>query len=159
MAPSQLTKPLQPAKLTARNQLMPARRRRALKQVMPARPTAAQKAAPSQLTALTQRTAPSQLTAPNQPTLPNQLLPLSQAQALQLPQQRRRRWRQPTKRRRFRRGISACILLSCQAITLVKSGPGSGEVGFKPRPTIGRLGRCASRKTRRRLMATTWMCR
>ena len=138
----------------ARNRLMPAKRRKALKQVM----ALTQRTAPSQLMALTRPTAPSQLTAPPQPTPPNQPPP-SQAPALLLPQQRRRRWRQPTKRRRFRRGISACILLSCQAITLVKSGPGSGEVGFKPRPTIGRLGRCASRKTRRRLMATTWMCR
>ena len=158
MAPSQLTKPLQPAKLTARNQLMPARRRRALKQVMPARPTAAQMAAPSQVMALTQRTAPSQLTVPPQPTPPNQP-PLSQAPTLLLPQQRRRRWRQPTKRRRFRRGISVCILLSCQVITLVKSGPGYGVTVFKPRPTTGQPELCASRKTRRRLMATTWMCR
>ena len=155
MAPSQLTKPLQPAKLTARNQLMPARRRRALKQVMPARPTAAQKAAPSQLTALTQRTAPSQLTAPNQPTLPNQLLPLSQAQALQLPQQRRRRWRQPTKRRRFRRGISVCTSLSCQAIILARLAPGYGVTGSKRLLTTGQPELCASRKTRRRPMVTT----
>ena len=158
MAPSQLTKPLQPAKLTARNQLMPARRRRALKQVMPARPTAAQMAAPSQLTALTRPTASSQLTAPPQPTPPNQPPP-RQAPALQLPQQRRRRWCKPTKRRRFRRGISVCILLSCQAIILARLAPGYGVTGSKRRPTIGRLGRCASRKTRRRLMATTWMCR
>ena len=135
----------------ARNRLMPAKRRKALKQVM----ALTQRTAPSQLTALTQRTAPSQLTAPPQPTLPNQLLPLSQAPALLLPQQRRRRWRQPTKRRRFRRGISVCILLSCQAIILARLAPGYGVTGSKRRPTIGRLGRCASRKTRRRPMVTT----
>ena len=138
MAPSQLTKPLQRAKLMARNRLMLAKRRTALKQVM----------------ALTQRTAPSQLTAPPQPTPPNQP-PLSQAPALLLPRQRRRRWRQPTKRRRFRRGISVCILLSCQVIILARLAPGSGAVGFKRRPTIGRLELCASRKTRRRPMVTT----
>ena len=154
MAPSQLTKPLQRAKLMARNRLMPAKRRKALKQVM----ALTQRTAPSQLTALTRPTAPSQLTAPPQPTPPNQP-PLSQATALQLPWQWRRRWRQPTKRRRFRRGISVCILLSCQAIILARLAPGYGVTGSKRRPTIGRLGRCASQKTRRRLMATTWMCR
>ena len=138
----------------ARNRLMPAKRRKALKQVM----ALTQRTAPSQLMALTQRTAPSQLTAPAQPTPPPQP-PLSQAPALLLPRQRRRRWRQPTKRRRFRRGISVCILLSCQAIILARLAPGSGAVGFKRRPTTGQPGLCASRKTRRRLMATTWMCR
>ena len=145
---------LRRAKLMARNRLMPAKRRKVLKQVK----LLNQRTAPSQLTALTRPIAPSQLTAPAQPTPPNQPPP-SQAQALQLPQQRRRRWRQPTKRRRFRRGISVCTLLSCQAIILARLAPGSGAVGFKRRPTTGRLGPCASRKTRRRLMATTWMCR
>ena len=137
------------------NRLMLAKRRTALKQVM----ALTQRTAPSQLMALTRPIAPSQLTAPAQPTLANQLLPLSQAPALQLPQQWRRRWPQPTKRRRFRRGISVCTLLSCQVITLVKSGPGYGVTVFKPRPTTGQPELCASRKTRRRLMATIWMCR
>ena len=150
IASSQLTKTVQPAKLTARNRLMPAKRRKALKRVM----ALTQRTAPSKLMAPTRPTAHSQLTAPAQPTPPNQP-PLRQAPALQLPQQRRRRWRQPTKRRRFRRGISVYILLSCQAITLVKSGPGYGEAVFKRRPTTGQPELCASRKTRRRPMVTT----
>ena len=130
IAPSQLTKPLQPAKLRAINRLMLAKRRMALKQVR----------------LLNQKP-------------PLKLPPTLRLAALQLPQQQRRRWHQPTKRRRFRRGISVCILLSCQAIILARLAPGSGAAGFKRRLTTGQPELCASRKTRRRLMATTWMCR